>query len=438
MPPKGSKVKSKSNAKGKGDPQSSKQLERPEGYVSEGDTVETEDNLETMEEELQRLRAQKQKAIEENEERKRQAAAKRARLIEARKEIEAIQAELKELETQQPNTQEDPAENQMQQYLTFDPQSPLCEHLQYIPWPTSYKPIQLPKFNGSTDPRQFIMSYEAAIASAGGNDAVMAKSLVIACEGAALAWFTRLPPGCILTWDCLKTRLQDNFQKLGRPSITSEELFRCKQGEKESLAAYFQRFIQLKAQASDVPEETIIAACIGGLGPSPCPTHISMNRPCTWHQLYSIIGRYTLADEGHRRRVAQKNAMRKASNPSNNQYQTRPSFNQQSTSNLRQGYQVHTIDGANDTQEQRNHQQGSQPSHFDNAARGRGRNPRGRGRGRGRGTSDAQQRTFFCAFHGEGSDHGTSRCPETIKTKQRMEQEKSEPPPKTVNYTSWN
>ena len=51
----------------------------------------------------------------------------------------------------------------------------------------AYKPITLPKFNGKADPHQFIMSYEAAVASAGGDDAVLAKSFVIAAEGDALA-----------------------------------------------------------------------------------------------------------------------------------------------------------------------------------------------------------------------------------------------------------
>ena len=36
-------------------------------------------------------------------------------------------------------------------------------------------------------PHQFIMSYEAAVASTGGDDAVLAKSFVIAAEGDVLA-----------------------------------------------------------------------------------------------------------------------------------------------------------------------------------------------------------------------------------------------------------
>jgi hypothetical protein len=46
--------------------------------------------------------------------------------------------------------------------------------------PPSYKPPQLPMYNGHSDPKQFLMSYEATISSYGGNTAVMAKSFVMA------------------------------------------------------------------------------------------------------------------------------------------------------------------------------------------------------------------------------------------------------------------
>ena len=74
----------------------------------------------------------------------------------------------------------------------IDPKSPLSEGIQQSPWPTAYKPITLPKFNRKTDPHQFIMSYEAAVASAGKDDAVLAKSFVIAAKGDALAWYSML------------------------------------------------------------------------------------------------------------------------------------------------------------------------------------------------------------------------------------------------------
>jgi hypothetical protein len=53
--------------------------------------------------------------------------------------------------------------------FTFDDASPLAAELQATPWPPSYKPPQLPMYDGHSDPKQFLMSYEATISSYGGS-----------------------------------------------------------------------------------------------------------------------------------------------------------------------------------------------------------------------------------------------------------------------------
>jgi hypothetical protein len=79
--------------------------------------------------------------------------------------------------------------------FTFDNASPLAAELQAIPWPPSYKPPQLPMYDGHLDPKQFLLSYEATISSYGGNAAVMAKSFVMAVRNVAQTWYSSLRPG---------------------------------------------------------------------------------------------------------------------------------------------------------------------------------------------------------------------------------------------------
>jgi hypothetical protein len=43
-------------------------------------------------------------------------------------------------------------------------------------------------YDGHSDPKQFLMSYEATISSYGGNTAVMAKSFVMAVKNVAQTW----------------------------------------------------------------------------------------------------------------------------------------------------------------------------------------------------------------------------------------------------------
>jgi hypothetical protein len=96
--------------------------------------------------------------------------------------------------------------------FTFDDASPLAAELQAIPWPPSYKPPQLPMYDGHSDLKQFFMSYEATISSYGGNAVVMAKSFVMAVRNVAQTWYSSLWPGTITLWQKLKDMLVTSFQ----------------------------------------------------------------------------------------------------------------------------------------------------------------------------------------------------------------------------------
>jgi hypothetical protein len=69
--------------------------------------------------------------------------------------------------------------------FAFDDASPLAAELQATPCPPSYKPLHLPMYDGHSDQKQFLMSYEATISSYGGNIAVMGKSFVMAIRSVA-------------------------------------------------------------------------------------------------------------------------------------------------------------------------------------------------------------------------------------------------------------
>jgi hypothetical protein len=95
--------------------------------------------------------------------------------------------------------------------FAFDDASPLVAELQATPWPPSYKPPQLAMYDGHSDPKQFLMSYEATISSYGGNTVVMAKSFVMAVRSVAQTWYSSLRPGTITSWQKLKDMLVTSF-----------------------------------------------------------------------------------------------------------------------------------------------------------------------------------------------------------------------------------
>ena len=83
------------------------------------------------------------------------------------------------------------------------------------------------------------MSFEAVVASVGGNEAVLAKSFIIAAEGDALAWYSTLRPSSVYSWENLRDKILANFKGFTSESLTSMDLFQCKQNQGEGLKDYF-------------------------------------------------------------------------------------------------------------------------------------------------------------------------------------------------------
>jgi hypothetical protein len=131
--------------------------------------------------------------------------------------------------------------------FAFDDASPLATELQATPWPPSYKPPQLPMYDGHSNLKQFLVSYEATISSYGGNTAAMAKYFVMAVRSVAQTWYSSLWSGTITSWQKLKDMLVTSFQGFQTKPATAQALFQCTQDHEEYLQAYIRRFLRLRA-----------------------------------------------------------------------------------------------------------------------------------------------------------------------------------------------
>ena len=87
----------------------------------------------------------------------------------------------------------------------------------------------------------------------------------MAVKGPAHQWYSLLRPKSIQSWDQLKENLLVDFQGFQPIGVTTVDLFSCKQQLKEPLSQYFRRFIQIKAQISNIPDDVVIVVVIKGL-----------------------------------------------------------------------------------------------------------------------------------------------------------------------------
>jgi hypothetical protein len=118
------------------------------------------------------------------------------------------------------------------------------------------------------------MCYEAVIASARGDKATLAKSLIISLVDTVANWYSRLPPECLHSWQQLKEKFLLNIQGLQAELDTEEDFLSCVQRENEMIPNFYRRFLQLKAQAPEVLDDQVIAQVIKALCVGP-PTQSS-------------------------------------------------------------------------------------------------------------------------------------------------------------------
>jgi hypothetical protein len=76
----------------------------------------------------------------------------------------------------------------------------LADHLRAVTWPSKFRPHLPEKYDGSSNPSEFLQVYITAIMAAGGNDAVMVSYFHVALTGPARTWLMNLTTGSIRSW----------------------------------------------------------------------------------------------------------------------------------------------------------------------------------------------------------------------------------------------
>jgi hypothetical protein len=263
------------------------------------------------------------------------------------------------------------------------------------------------------------MCYEATIASVGGDETTVAKSLIISLEDAVANWYSKLPPRCIYSWQQLKEKFLLNFQGLQAELGTKEDFLSCAQREKETLPDFYRRFLKLKAPAPEVSDDQVIAQAIKALRVGPLHSHLVRERPKTVPELYEQFVKFSKLEVQHFHKLEHQ---RKNLRP--DEAQSSPHFND---SQPQYPKPVHIIDfdgGGPPEIWEKNFGMPSQeriPRSFNQRStqcnqRGDSQN-RGRGRGRGRGLYTF--RPPYCMYHDSDTDHQTKVAQFSLSVKGR-------------------
>jgi hypothetical protein len=80
-----------------------------------------------------------------------------------------------------------------------------------VTWPSKFRPHLPEKYDGTSNPSEFLQVYIIAITAAGGDTVVMATYFHVALSGPARTWLMNLTLGSIYSWEELCARFIANF-----------------------------------------------------------------------------------------------------------------------------------------------------------------------------------------------------------------------------------
>jgi hypothetical protein len=136
----------------------------------------------------------------------------------------------------------------------------LADHLRAVSWPPQFRPHLLEKYDGTSNPSEFLQVYVTAITAAGGNTAVMATYFHVALSGPARTWLMNLTPGSVYSWEELYAWFVANFASAYQQHGVEAHLHAVRQEPGETLRKFISRFTKVRGTIPRISDASIITA----------------------------------------------------------------------------------------------------------------------------------------------------------------------------------
>jgi hypothetical protein len=122
----------------------------------------------------------------------------------------------------------------------------LADHLHAASWPPKFRPHLPEKYDGTSNPSEFLQVYVTAITVAGGNTAVMATYFHVPLSGPARTWLMNLTPGSVYSCEGLCAQFVANFASAYQQHGVEAHLHAVRQEPGETLPKFISRFTKVR------------------------------------------------------------------------------------------------------------------------------------------------------------------------------------------------
>jgi hypothetical protein len=175
----------------------------------------------------------------------------------------------------------------------------LADHLRAATWPPKFRPHLPKKYDGTSNPSEFMQVYVTAITVAGGNTAVMASYFHVALTGPTQTWLMNLNPGSVYSWEELCARFTVNFASAYQQHGVEAHLYAVRQEPGETLWAFISRFTKVRGTIPRIFDASIITAFRQGVRDKKMLEKLATHDVETITTLFSLADKCARAAEGH-------------------------------------------------------------------------------------------------------------------------------------------
>jgi hypothetical protein len=174
----------------------------------------------------------------------------------------------------------------------------LADHLRAASWPPKFRPHLPEKYDGTSNPSEFLQVYVTAITATGGITAVMATYFHVALSGPARTWLVNLAPGSIYSWEELCARFVANFASAYQQHGVEAHLHAVRQEPGETLRTFISRFTKVRGTIPRISNVSIITAFRQGVRDEKILEKLATHDVETVPTLFALADKCARAAEG--------------------------------------------------------------------------------------------------------------------------------------------
>jgi hypothetical protein len=174
----------------------------------------------------------------------------------------------------------------------------LADHLCTASWPPKFRLHLSEKYDGTSNPSEFLQVYVTAITAAGGNTAAMATYFHVALSGPARTWLMNLTPGSVYSWEELCARFVANFASAYQQHGVEAHLHAVRQEPGETLRKFISRFTKVRGTIPRIYDASIITAFQQGVRDEKMLDKLATHDMETIPTLFALADKCARAAEG--------------------------------------------------------------------------------------------------------------------------------------------